>query len=295
MTKPVQKSVACLLALTLLLLGGACHAGSTSGASKEWDAYVGQFLDSYFTAHPDVAIIAGRHEFDGKLPDWSAEGIRKEIQRLHAERERATAFSEKSLDARQRFEREYLVARVDQDLFWLETVEWPFRNPKFYGDALDPNVYVSRPYASPADRLRAYTNYARAIPTAAAQIQGNLRLPLPRVYIDIGHVTFGGLAGYYEKDVPIAFGSVSDAESIANFRVANAGAIKAMKDLDAWLKAQEASATDKFAIGPEKFSALLKATERVDMPLAQVKEIGERDLERNLSALKEAVPCFCRR
>ena len=68
---------------------------SARATSKEWDAYVGQFLDSYFAAHPDVAIIAGRHEFDGKLPDWSAEGIRKEIQRLHSERDRATAFSEK--------------------------------------------------------------------------------------------------------------------------------------------------------------------------------------------------------
>ena len=65
-----------------------------------------------------------------------------------------------------------------------------------------------------------------------------------------------------------------------------------MKDLDAWLKAQEASATDKFAIGPEKFSEMLKATEKVDVPLAQVKEIGERDLERNLAALKEACDAF---
>jgi hypothetical protein len=91
MTKPVQKSVACLLALTLLLLGGACHAGSTSGASKEWDAYVGQFLDSYFAAHPDVAIIAGRHEFDGKLPDWSGVWNLKSAPACRAS---ATAFSE---------------------------------------------------------------------------------------------------------------------------------------------------------------------------------------------------------
>ena len=123
---PTRKSVASLLALALLLLAAGCREGSSSTTSKEWDAYVSQFLDSYFSAHPDVAVIAGRHEFDGKLPDWSAEGIKKEIQRLHAERDRAAAFKEGSLDERQRFEREYLIARVDQDLFWLESVEWPF-------------------------------------------------------------------------------------------------------------------------------------------------------------------------
>jgi hypothetical protein len=260
--------------------------------SKEWDGYVSQFLDSYFAAHPDVAVIAGRHEFDGKLPDWSAAGIKNEIARLHSEHDRASAFKDDSLDARQRFERQYVLARLDQDLFWLESLEWPFRNPKFYGDSLDPNVYVSREYSPLANRLRAYTNYARAIPAAAAQIQSNLRTPLPRTYIDIGHVTFGGLASYYEKDVPIVFASVTDAEALANFRVANAGAIKAMRDLDAWLKTQEAGATDGYAIGPEKFSEMLKATELVDVPLAQIKEIAERDLDRNLAALKDACNTF---
>ena len=289
MTTSTRKAIAILLASTLLLLGIACRQ---SASSKEWDAYVAQFLDSYFAAHPDVAVIAGRHEFDGKLPDWSAAGIKQEIQRLHSERDRANAFKESSLDQRQRFERNYLVARVDQDLFWLESLEWPFRNPKFYGDPLDPNVYVSRPYAPLGDRLRAYTNYARAIPAVAAQIQSNLRTPLPRVYIDIGHVTFGGLASYYEKDVPIVFASINDAEAVANFRVANSGAIKAMRDLDAWLKTQEATATDNFAIGPEKFSEMLKATERVDVPLAQVKAIAQGDLDRNLGALKDACNSF---
>jgi len=292
MITPTRKSLTSVLALTLLLLSVSCRQSSPATPSKEWDSYVTQFLDSYFAAHPDVAVVAGRHEFDGKLPDWSAAGIKQEIQRLHAERERASAFPEGKLDPRQRFERQYLVAQVDHDLFWLESLEWPFRNPKFYGDALDPNVYVTRDYAPLADRLRAYTNYARAIPAAAAQIQGNLRTPLPRVYIDIGHTTFAGLASYYEKDVPIVFASVNEAEAVANFRVANSGAIIAMRNLDAWLKTQEATATDNFAIGPEKFSEMLKATERVDVPLAQLKEIAQRDLDRNLAALKEACNSF---
>jgi hypothetical protein len=109
---------------------------------------------------------------------------------------------------------------------------------------------------------------------------------LPRVYIDIGHVTFGGLAGYYEKDVPIAFGSVSDAESIANFRVANAGAIKAMKDLDAWLKAQEAQPTN--LLSARKIQRAAEGYRKSRRAAGARKEIGERDLERNLAALKEA-------
>lgn len=37
---------------------------------------------------------------------------------------------------------------------------------------------------------------------------------------------------------------------------------------------------------------MLRATERVDVPLAQLKEIAERDLDRNLAALREACGAF---
>ena len=123
--------------------------------SKDWPGYLTEFLDAYFVAHPDFAVRAGRHEFDGKLPDWSADGIKKEIERLHAVRDRLRSFKDSTLDAGQRFERDYVGSVVDADLFWLESAEWPYRNPQFYADAIDPDVYVTRPYAPLEQRLRA--------------------------------------------------------------------------------------------------------------------------------------------
>src|SRR6266436_7109037 len=60
--------------------------------SKEWDSYVNEFLESYFVSHPDFAVRAGRHEFDGKLPNWSAAGIATEIKRLHSEQDRVLGY-----------------------------------------------------------------------------------------------------------------------------------------------------------------------------------------------------------
>ena len=281
--------------LGLLLLLAACQQQPSAptappAASAAWDAYVSEFIESYFLAQPNIAVWAGRHEFDGKLPDWSADGIKREVQRLHAERDRATAFPNDALDARQRFEREYLIATIDGDLFWQESLEWPFRNPTYYD--LEPDVYVTREYAPLPERLRAYTRYARSIPLAAEQIRANLRAPLPRTYVQIAHIIFGGLADFYDNDVPGIFAAVADPELQAEFRVANAGAIKAMKDLDAWFTQQEASAVDTFALGADKFSEMLRATERVDVPLAQLEGIAERDLQRNLAALRESCAAF---
>ena len=136
-----------------------------------WDSYVNEFLEAYFAAHPDFAVTAGRHEFDGKLPDWSAEGFAREIKRLRSEKERATRFKDSKLDEQQRLERDYVLTVIDADLFWLSSAEWPFRCPQYYAGGIDPDVYVSRNYAPLDQRLRAYTAYAKAIPRALDQIR----------------------------------------------------------------------------------------------------------------------------
>jgi uncharacterized protein (DUF885 family) len=295
--RSVTKSACALLFIFSLLIAGCVQQSAPTQTSqgadpKAWDTYVEGFLQSYFAAHPDAAVIAGRHEFDGKLPDWTEAGLKKEIARLRSEREKATGFKDTQLDERQRFERDYLVSTIDDELFWREAAEWPYRNPYFYADALDPDVYVSREYAPLPERLRAYTAYARNVPAAVEQLRRNLRTPLPRTYVQIGRTSLGGLANFYEKDVPAVFASVTDQQLQTEFRTANDAAIKAMKDLDTWFQSQEATATTNFALGADRFREMLRATERVDTPLDQLKEIGQKDLERNQKALGETCATY---
>ena len=232
-----------VLFTALLLLFVACQQTTQQTSrqtpvprdTKPWDSYVNECLESYFVAHPDFAVRAGRHELDGKLPNWSAAGIATEIKRLHGEKDRVLGYKNTALDERQRFERDYVAAVIDNDLFWLESAEWPVRCPQYHADAIDPDVYVTREYAPLDRRLRAYTAYAKSIPGALDQMRKNLRTPLPRTYVDIGRTTFGGLVSFYEKDVPGVFASVKDEQLQKDFHDANSAAVMAMKDMDAWL------------------------------------------------------------
>jgi Bacterial protein of unknown function (DUF885) len=253
-----------------------------------WENYLNQFLEAYFVARPDFAVSAGRHEFDGKLPDWSAEGIDREVKRLRAERAQAEGFRDSNLNKQQRLERDYVLSIIDADLFWLSSAEWPFRCPQYYSGGIDPDVYVSRNYAPLDQRMRAYTAYAKAVPGALEQIRKNLRTPMPKTFVAIGHTTFGGLVSFYEHDVPAIFASVKDEQLRKDFDEANAGAIRAMKATDEWFKTLEADATDKFALGAEKFAEMLQQTERVGVRLDELEGIGKRDLERNQAALAAA-------
>jgi uncharacterized protein (DUF885 family) len=299
MKTSIPSTAVALLAAALLFVVSACQQAtrpaslpSTASLASAWDDYVTALLESEFNANPPTAVWAGRHEFDGRLPDWSRTGIDNEIRRMHVQRERALQFDDAALDEDRRFERDYVAARLDGELFWLESAQSPFNDPSYYGGGLDPNVYVAREYAPLADRLRAYIKYAQAVPAAAAQIRRNLRTPMPRTYVQIGRITYGGLAAFYEEEVPVIFSAVTDAKLQADLRRANTGAIAAMRGLDTWLATLEAAATDRFALGPEKFSEMLRRTELVDVPLARLKDAAERDLARNLAALRAACATY---
>lgn len=263
-------------------------ANTNTAANNQWDAYVNQFLNDYFAANPTFAVYQGKHEYDGKLPDWSEDGLKKEIARLKSEREKAAAFKDDQLDERQRFERDYLISEIDKNLFWRETADQPHTNPTFYSDAIDPDVYVSREYAPLDTRIKSYTAYARNVPAALEQVKANLKMPMAKTLIKIGRTTIGGLAEFYSTDVPKVFEPVKDEQAQKDFKEANEAAIKAVKDFDAWLASQEPNATNDFALGADKFKLMLKQTEAVDIDLTKLEEIARQDLERNTNALKEA-------
>src|SRR6201999_428922 len=179
------------LAFALISLA-ACAAApppvsSPATAPPSWDAFVEQFIEVYLAAHPSFAVAMGRHEFDGQLPDWSAKGLAKDVATLERAHTTALGFEPAQLSQAQRFQRAYFLASVEGELFWLRDARTPFVNPAYYfGSGLDPNTYVSMPYA-PADvRLRAFIRYARALPQALAQLRANLQQPLPLPYIEYG-------------------------------------------------------------------------------------------------------------
>ncbi len=278
-----------LAVFVFCVLAASGFVSAAPAASADWDRFVTHYLDGYFAANPSFAASQGRHDFDGCLPDWSAAGLVHAISWLKAQRAAAEAFPNTALTADQRFERDYLVAICRRDLFWLEAADAPHTNPAWYADAIDPDVYVSRAYAPLPVRVDAYIRYARAVPAVIAQIKENLRGPLSKPMLSIGKLTIGGLADFYEQDIPKVFASALQGQRGAEFAAANATAIAAVKEFAAWIESREKTAPDSgFALGPEKFIAMVRETEGVDITLPELKAIGQKDLDRNWSALVAA-------
>jgi uncharacterized protein (DUF885 family) len=258
----------------------------------DWQGTVDAFIQGYFQRNPTDAASAGKHEFDGKLPDWSKAGLQADNAWLHAQRNSIAGIADSALTDQQKFQREYVLAVIDKDLFWREDAQFPTRNPAFYADAISPSLYLTREYAPLPQRMAAFVTYEENLPAAAAQIKANLESPLPATYITYGTGLFGGLADYFHNDVPKAFADVKDDALQARFKAANTKAEAAMRDLSDLLKAETPKATQDFALGAARFGKMLHDTERVDMPLDQLKAAGEADLARNQAALKSACDEF---
>jgi hypothetical protein len=206
-------------------------AKGPSPASQAWLKLSNAFVEDYMQAQPAFAAQSGRHEFDGQLPDVSAHGLKREIARLHDERDQIAAVDPANLEPRERFDREYLLAVVDKDLFWIEKTQFPFTNPAWYLGQIDPDTYLSRDYAPLDVRMKAYIKYAQGIPKIAAAIKENLKSPLPKTYVELGIDEFGGLADFYTKNVAAVFASVSDADLQKQLKDADAAAAQAMVSL----------------------------------------------------------------
>lgn len=290
-----------LFALLLVACGGGEDAPQTVEAPPPppphpWDLFIDAQIEDYLKAHPAWAVTQGRHEFDGKLPDWSQEGLEREAQRLRKARRDARAFATDSLSSEQQYQREYFIARMDHDLFWLVKARWPYRNPQFYlgwmNDSFDPAPYLTLDYAPLAERMVSFTRYLEAVPYAAAQVRNNLRMPMPETWLQLGIDSFSGYADYFRNDVPEIFASVEDAQLQERFAKAIVAAANSMTDLADWMELGKAIADQSYALGPQLYAEMLMDTERVDMDLAELEAAGQADMERNLAALRDACAEF---
>lgn len=256
---------------------------------ETWKQFVDASIKDWFAADPSFAIYEGAHEYDGKLPDWSEAGLKARGAFLHSVIDKAATFSD--LSEAERFERDYMVQVAKGQLFWLEDADQPHTNPAFYiNGGLDPNVYVSRDYADKPTRMKAMIAFFKAVPAQAANIRANLPAAMPASFIKLGKDGFSGLAGYYRGDARAAFADVADPALQADFKASSEAAATAMTAVADQIG--KSTPTQAFAMGADKFSRMVAATEAVDAPLDQLEAAGRADLLRNQQGLKAACAKF---
>ena len=111
-----------LLCSLMLLI--SCQKETT-----EWDNFVTNFIQEYFDMFPTTAVWEGLHEYDGEFPDLTEAGIQKTGDWLQTSSAIAERFEPADLSKAQRFEREYLLVQIDNQIL----SNFPQKIPKTVG------------------------------------------------------------------------------------------------------------------------------------------------------------------
>ena len=253
-----------------------------------WAEFRDNFIERYFEFNPTAAVWAGRHEFDGQLDDFAPSAVSREIAWLREQRAIAEGFGLATLPAEVLFERDHLIAVIDGELFYKEDSGFLQENAVEYALGLDPSVYLTRDYAPLDVRFAAFTKHLEAVPRYLDQMTENLETPLSRTHIEVSKSILEGYVSFFDADVPGIFETVEDAALWEAFEEQNSSALSALNDTLDWLDFQLDTADEGFALGEERFLAMLRMTEGIDVSLETLTAAGQADLERNLAALRKA-------
>ncbi|MGH1348966.1 MAG: DUF885 domain-containing protein [Nannocystales bacterium] len=245
-------------------------------------------LSQYLGSRPTVGVEVGLHQYDGALPDFTAEGLAATVESTATAIETLESFDPGALDAHQRAERAALLTTFEEVRFRIEVLREPQKNPMFYVGLLDLTPYVSRDYAPIEQRAEAIISFAEAVPAHLSAAKTNLDSNLPRTFIQTALIQARGTASFARTDVPAAMESLPDGPLSSRLGKALEGMATALDGYAGYLEEASSTATDEFALGPEVFQRMLSSTQGIDVELAALEAVIRADLERNLAAMKEA-------
>ena len=249
------------------------------------------FDQIYFRYAPSSGTVAGFHQYDGRLEDYSAQAIDAEIKALKSFEVRMEAIHPDNVKADfvTRTDRDMVLSNIRSQLLTLETIRPWEKNPDNYSSACANGAFtlMERKFASPDERLRAVVAREKQMPALLDAARVNLKNP-PHIYTEIAIEQLPDIISFFEKDVPVAFADARDAEIKAEFQKSNATVVRSLTSYLEWLRTDLLPRSQgDYRIGAEAFGKKLEYDEMVTTPLDKLLEIGWADLRKNQAHFNE--------
>lgn len=274
-----------LAALALLALGTACtpaeQAADAVPATAGFAPFVDRYLDGFARRHPSIAAGNGLHDHDDQLDDFSAPAIAAEIATLKTAAAELAAFSDSSLTPDERVDKRILAGVIDGWLLEQETLQNWKRNPMTYASALSDGVHnlmTMENDAAPVRMRRIITKLA-GVPAFLQAARTNIVNP-PRIFAERGLGMMRGASSMLATDLPLAFAAQKGTPLMDS--LLNAAAVAA-KEIDAYTadfeKTVLPTANGEWKIGGDAVARRYRSEELIDVPLADLAALGERELK----------------
>jgi len=250
-----------------------------------------QLVETAFAAlwalDPVAAVYLGKHEYDGKVPDWSADTVADHLADLDQVSTELVALDDLHED--HDIDRELLVAQIEKTRFEWMVLRNAERNPMDWVYLLDPDLYMKRRFAPEADRAAIVERLLDSADAVLALARDRLDPVLARTIVEWGITAARGLGEMIAEQVPFAFETLESADEGRTLLAASRRATASLEAFADWLETERLpQANNGFAIGRENMEQLLRVSEMIEMSLDEMLAMAEADLAENLAAFVAA-------
>ncbi len=262
------------------------------------DALAERAIREHWEFAPTAGSRIGRHEYDGRLPDFSAGRVARRVEELHRSLAQLSSLPAEDADETgddsrmNRLSRSLLEMFLRRELFGLEEMRTLNNNPQRQVGYIGVGSYVQRDYAPLPDRLRSATAVLRQVPDFLNTLDGITDAELGEPIRDMAVEAYRGMASFYNTglaDASTQCAAIAP-DVAAEFDAAREIAAVAVADFARRL--QDRRVRPEFAIGSDLYRRMLEVGEGVNTPLLDVLSIGQANLEQNLRRLDEAAARF---
>lgn len=263
-------------------------AAQTNVMAQTADANFRHLAHQYFTNvtfkfSPTAGTLAGLHQYDSQLEDYSRAGVESNIAALKAYEAKFDAVDGSKLDQSTEGDLEMVRNNIRGTLLELETIRGWEKNPDTYSSGITASAFslMERKFAPPDDRLRSLIAREKQMPAALIDARRNLKNP-PLIYTQIALEQLPDLISFFQHDVPEAFADAKDPATIQEFHKTNEAVVDALQNYQQWVKTDLLPQSHgDFRIGAATFSEKLKYDEMVETPLLKLLDIAYADMHKN--------------
>ncbi|MDI9858808.1 DUF885 domain-containing protein [Flectobacillus roseus] len=273
------------LALVILLL---TSCGLFESEDQRFEKVSSEFIENYLTGHPTVAVAQGYHQFDGKLPDFSKEGIDKEATHLNEFLAKFESLDTTKLSQNNLIDYYLLVSQVKNSLHKYNVLHIAER-PLTYLGVIDLTPYVKRNYASIDQRAKAVIHFEKQLPNFLVTAKQNMTSINYKEEVELSIGAFRSTAEYVEKDIPKAFEKVYQKNLKDSLAYSTKIASRALRGFADYLQKHTLPrAHGKYAIGRRNYIKMLQYNELLDTTPEEILKIGLKKLKEEQREFAEA-------
>ena len=273
-----MKLIRCLLALlasTALLPA----APAKTAADAAFETMAKACLDDYLRFNPENATALGDHRFDGLLTDYSAAGLKAQVDVMQRHLAALAKIDATQLTGPNRVDAQILQLNLAAQVFSIVELKSQDWDPLSYNTSLANSIYLltARDFGPAAGRLRDAAMRLMAMPTVIAQAKANLVNP-PEIYTQTAIKQVNGAIGLVRDGLEDL---LKEAPAMrAGLAPLQEKAAAALTDYKAWLE-QDLLPRSKgdFRIGADLYRKCLRYTLASDLTPEQILARAEHELD----------------